>query len=119
MEIRVLGPVGLRDGGNEVSLGGQRQRRLLAALVVNAGRVVSVDRLVEAVWAGDETSDRAAKTLRTYISRLRLTLGDGHVRTDEPGYSLVVDADAIDARQFERLTASARARLDAGDAVDA
>ncbi len=115
MDIRVLGPVGLRDGNEEIPIGGPRQRRLLAALVANAGKVVSVDRLVDAVWNGDEPPEGGAKTLRTYVSRLRIALGDGHLRHDEPGYSLVIDADLIDAKRFERLTAAAKARLDAGD----
>ena len=54
MEIQVLGPVELRSNGTEVAVGGPRQRRLLAALVVNAGRVVSVERLIDVVWAGEE-----------------------------------------------------------------
>ncbi len=91
MEIQVLGPVELRDNGVAVPLGGPRQRRLLAALVINAGKVVSVERLIDAVWAGEEPPERAAKTLQTYLSRLRGALGDGPVQKRDPGYSLVVD----------------------------
>ena len=63
MEIQVLGPVELRDNGTQVPVGGPRQRRLLAALVVNAGKVVSVDRLIDAVWAGEEPPEQAANAL--------------------------------------------------------
>ena len=100
MEIQVLGPVEVHDNDAEVPLGGPRQRRLLAALVIHAGRVVSVERLIDAVWAGEEPPERAAKTLNTYLSRLRAALGDGLVQKRDPGYSLVVDPDMIDATKF-------------------
>ena len=107
MEIQVLGPVEVRDNDAEVPLGGPRQRRLLAALVIHAGKVVSVERLIDAVWAGEEPPERAAKTLNTYLSRLRAALGDGLVQKRDPGYSLVVDPDMIDATRFEQLVAAA------------
>ena len=119
MEIQVLGPVEVHDSGVEVPLGGARQRRLLAALVINAGKVVSVERLIDAVWAGEEPPGRAARTLNTYLSRLRAALGDGLVQKRDPGYSLVVDADTIDATRFEQLVAAAHRRLEEGDASEA
>ena len=119
MEIQVLGPVELRDNGAEVPVGGPRQRRLLAALVVNAGKVVSVDRLIDAVWAGEEPPEQAANTMRTYVSRLRATLGDGLIQKRDPGYSLVVDPEMVDATRFERLLTAAHSRLAAGDATEA
>ena len=66
MEFRVLGPVGAAEGDDEVALGGPRPRRLLAALLVADGLVVSADRLVDAVW-GDaaDPPDGAAKTLHS------------------------------------------------------
>ena len=119
MEIQVLGPVELRDKGVAVPVGGPRQRRLLAALVVNAGKVVSVDRLIDAVWAGEEPPEQAANTMRTYVSRLRATLGDGLIQKRDPGYSLVADPELVDATRFERLLAAAHSRLEAGDATEA
>ena len=119
MEIQVLGPVEVRDDGAEVALGGPRQRRLLAVLVVNAGKVVSVERLIDVVWAGEEPPDGAAKTMRTYVSRLRAALGDGLIQKRDPGYSLVVDQDVVDASRFERLLTAAHSRLAAGDATEA
>ena len=119
MEIQVLGPVELRDNGTEVPVGGPRQRRLLAALVVNAGKVVSVERLIDAVWAGDEPPDGAARTMRTYVSRLRAAMGDGLIQKRDPGDPLVIDADMVDASRFERLLIAARSRLEAGDPSEA
>ena len=83
------------------------------------GKVVSVERLIDAVWAGEEPPERAAKTLNTYLSRLRAALGDGLVQKRDPGYSLVVDPDMIDATRFEQLVAAAHSRLEAGDATEA
>ena len=83
------------------------------------GKVVSVERLIDAVWAGDAPPERAAKTLNTYLSRLRAALGDGLVQKRDPGYSLVVDPDMIDATRFEQLVAAARSRLEAGDTTEA
>ena len=119
MEIQVLGAVEVRDNGAEVPVGGPRQRRLLAALVVHAGKVVSVDRLIDVVWAGEEPPHQAANTMRTYVSRLRATLGDGLIQKRDPGYSLVVDPEMVDATRFERLLAAAHSRLEAGDATEA
>ena len=82
------------------------------------GKVVSVERLIDAVWAGEEPPERAAKTLNTYLSRLRAALGDGLVQKRDPGYSLVVDPDMIDATRFEQLVAVAHARLEAGSATE-
>src|SRR6476620_8069526 len=86
MEFRVLGSLEARDRGRALALGGPQQRRLLAVLLADAGNVVSVDRLVEAVWSGDAAPEGAARTTRTYVSRLRTALCDGFVVTREPGY---------------------------------
>ncbi len=54
MEFHVLGPVHAVEGGTDVVLGGSRQRRLLAVLLLGDGRVVGVERIVDAVWGDDE-----------------------------------------------------------------
>src|SRR5215470_9955011 len=73
-EVRLLGPVRAVRAGGEVALGGPRQRAVLALLMLEAGRVVPFDRLVEAVWRG-RPPPGVAKTLRSYVSRLRSLLG--------------------------------------------
>ena len=74
VEVSVLGPLEARVGARAVELGGGRQRRLLALLVANAGRVVTTDDLLERVW--DEMADPFTTSVKVTISRLRRKLGD-------------------------------------------
>jgi DNA-binding SARP family transcriptional activator len=72
----VLGPLEARtDDGVVVSLPGERQRRLVALLLANHGRVVSAAALPEAVFA-DRAPANPAAALHNQMSRLRRTLGD-------------------------------------------
>lgn len=50
VEFRLLGPLEVRVGDRPIRLGGSRQQALLAVLLLEANRVVSVDRLVDAIW---------------------------------------------------------------------
>ncbi len=109
MQVGVLGPVHVTVDGAVVDLGSAKQRRLLVALTVDAGRVVSTDRLIAALWR-DTPPATALASLRTYVYRLRSCLGDDHARlvTRPPGYVLDVADEQIDARRFEQLLAQAR-----------
>ena len=111
MQFGILGPLEVLDGGAQLSLGGPRQRALLARLIVSAGRPVSIDRLVDDVWEGRPPAT-AHKAVQKYVSALRRVLPRAVLRTDAGGYVLEVDEEAIDARRFERLVRS-------GDFVDA
>jgi predicted ATPase/DNA-binding SARP family transcriptional activator len=103
--LHLLGPVGASRGEAALRIGGPRQRALLALLAIHRGRWVSADQLVEEVFAGDPT-EAAGATLRSYVSRLRKTLGDGvAIRATASGYAIDIDPDAIDAVRFERLVA--------------
>ncbi len=73
VEFRILGPLEVVADGRSLPLGGVKQRAVLAMLVVQAGRVVSRDRLIEGLWQG-QPPDRAGVTLRGYVSRLRSVL---------------------------------------------
>ncbi|MET0490923.1 MAG: BTAD domain-containing putative transcriptional regulator, partial [Acidimicrobiales bacterium] len=108
LEVGVLGPIEARREGEELTLGGPQQRRLLGVLVAAAGQVVPVDRLVEAVWP-DDPPDGARRSVLTYVSRLRLALGDGSLVTQDPGYRLAVAGDGVDAARFEGLVTQSRA----------
>ena len=101
VQVSVLGSVGVRVDGADVEVG-TRLRRLLAALVVSNGSVVSNDRLVEIVWAG-RPPDGAEKTLRSYLSRLRRALGsdEGRIVFREPGYVIELSSDELDSAVFE------------------
>ena len=65
-EFRVLGPVEALRGGQTVRLGGPRQRWLLALLLIEAGRTISSDRLIDELWQGNPPRG-ADGTLRVYV----------------------------------------------------
>ena len=81
MRIRVLGPVAVERDGVPVNVGGSQQRRLLALLVLQRGRAVSAERVVDALWPDGDAPDGAARSMRTYLSRLRTVL-PGHLDHD-------------------------------------
>ena len=118
-ELRLLGPVQLIRAGHEVALGGPKQRAVLALLLVEAGRTVSAGRLAEDVWRGCPPPG-AAKTLRSYMSRLRALLApDAALVTRGGGYAVTVQPDQVDAGLFERLAAAGQGALDRGDIATA
>lgn len=109
MELQVLGPVRVTDEGAEVSLGGARQRRLLAVLVLGDGRAVAVDSIVDAVWGDGSPPDGAVKTLQSYVSRLRGSIGETAIDSAPGGYRLRPGpAMTIDAQEFERTLRETR-----------
>ena len=118
MEFRLLGPFDVWRDGAPLALGGRRQRAVLALLVMHAGAVVSTDRIVEEIWAGDPPPS-AVRTIHSYVSRLRSILADESgrdllVRRD-PGYVLDVDRSSVDVARFERLVGDGLAALDRDD----
>jgi WD40 repeat protein/DNA-binding SARP family transcriptional activator len=122
LQYQALGGLGVLDGGVELSLGGPRQRRLAAVLLIDRNRVVSVDRLAEVVFAGEPTP-AATTTLRSYVARLRRVVeraGSGSkVVTRAPGYLLEVGDDAFDVARFAAAVATGRARVARGEAAEA
>lgn len=107
--IRVLGPVDLLTAEGVVAIGGRNMRALLGMLVMSACHAVTVDRLAQAIW-GDKPPPSADSSLQSYISRLRHLLGPDAVVNDDGSYTLVVEPDAVDALQFERLLLRAMER---------
>jgi DNA-binding SARP family transcriptional activator len=71
--MRVLGPMRAIRAGRDLPLGGPKQRSVLALLLLEAGRVVPSERLVDELWCG-RPPPGAVKTLRSYVSRLRALL---------------------------------------------
>jgi DNA-binding SARP family transcriptional activator len=106
MQFRILGPLEVEDGGQLVPLGGKRQRALLALLLLRANEVVSIDRLVDELWAGD-APPTAAKIVQNAIVRLHKTLAERLV-TRPPGYVLRVEPGELDRDEFKRLRAEGR-----------
>jgi DNA-binding SARP family transcriptional activator len=118
VEFDVLGPLVVRRDGVPVTLGTPKQRALLILLVLQAGRVVSLSRLIEGLWAEDPPP-HARVTLRSYVSNVRRSLeapGEAPViQTRGNGYVLDVPAEAIDARRFAQLARAGQEQLAAGD----
>jgi len=105
--FRILGPLEVSGESGPLPLGGgQKQRAVLALLVLNAGRVVSTDRLIDAVW-GESPTPTAPTSLQNVVVALRRLLGAENLVTRPPGYVLDVDPDQVDAIRFERLRAEA------------
>src|SRR4051812_7866990 len=105
MDYRVLGPLEVWDDGQCLSLGGRKQRTLLAALLLNANRVVPSERLIAVLW-GEDAPAGATAQLHTYVSRLRRLLGRDPERGrrilvgEPPGYRLCVAPGELDLDEF-------------------
>jgi predicted ATPase/DNA-binding SARP family transcriptional activator len=114
--ISVLGPLQVLHDGEVVDIGSPRHREVLAALVVDAGRVVPTETLLERVWG--EGRGGTTANLHAVISRLRSRLReageDAEIATAAPGYRL--DAPGtIDAEVFQRRCQEARSLRADGD----
>jgi DNA-binding SARP family transcriptional activator/class 3 adenylate cyclase len=118
VDLRILGPLEVVINGQAVTIAARKERELLAALAVRANHVVAVDRLVDVMW-GEDPPRTNAKTLQTYVGKLRRALGETSITTRPPGYSLRVEPDELDADRFERLVERARASLRDDDAATA
>jgi DNA-binding SARP family transcriptional activator len=106
-EFRILGPLEVSDETGHVALGGPKQRALLAILVLEVGRVVPTDRLIDLLW-GQEAPRTANASLQNSVGRLRRALGTEVLETRSPGYVLNVDPAQIDARRLERMLVDSR-----------
>ncbi|MCD9625682.1 AfsR/SARP family transcriptional regulator [Rhabdothermincola salaria] len=99
--LRVTGP-----SGDDLSPRGPLQRRLLGALLLEHGKVVSTDRLAEVLW-GDRLPQRAPALLHSHVFRLRQQLPELDIEARPHGYQLDVPGAAIDAWRFEQAVSRA------------
>ncbi|GIM91891.1 AfsR/SARP family transcriptional regulator [Paractinoplanes toevensis] len=110
----VLGAVEAQISGHPVGLGHARQCSVLAVLLVEAGRPVSIDQLIDRVW-GDEAPQRADGALYSYLSRLRRAVAEAAevgIERRPGGYVLTVDPQTVDLHLFRRLISQARSAED-------
>jgi DNA-binding SARP family transcriptional activator/WD40 repeat protein len=117
VQFRILGPLAVSRDGEGVRLGGERQRALLALLLVRANEMVSTDWLVEQLF-GPQPSPGAVNALYVAVSRLRRTLserGEQVLVTRGGGYLLALEPQQLDAIMFERLLDEGRALVASGD----
>jgi DNA-binding SARP family transcriptional activator len=108
VEFAILGPLEVRADGEPIALGAPKQRALLVALLLDAGRVVSLDRLVEMLWSGDPPATAVA-SLQNFVAQLRKALGPDVIETRPPGYVVRVEPDQLDAARVRALVDEARA----------
>ncbi|WP_224284268.1 winged helix-turn-helix domain-containing protein, partial [Streptomyces sp. LS1784] len=117
MEFRLLGSFEACHEGESVLAGSRRQERcVLAVLLLEDGRVVTTDRLIDLLWNGNPPAS-ARGTVHTYVGRLRARLRPYAVaiETRHDGYALVPGQHAVDVREFLDLTARAVATGDPGE----
>jgi DNA-binding SARP family transcriptional activator/tetratricopeptide (TPR) repeat protein len=105
MEFQLFGEVQLRAGGHLLDVGTPRQQAVLAALLLDAGRPVAIETLIDRVW--DEAPAEARNVLYSHLSRIRQLLkraGDTAKLDRRPaGYVLDVEPDSVDMHRFWRL----------------
>ena len=125
-DFGILGPLEVSRCGCLVPLGGPRQRAVLALLLLEANRVVSLDRLAEDVWGG-HPPEGWVTTVQIYVSHLRQALEPARARgaagevlvTRNRGYLLRVDREQLDAARFQDGFAAGRAALEEGRYAEA
>jgi DNA-binding SARP family transcriptional activator len=121
LRFGVLGALRVERDGGEVNPGPPGQRALLAILVLEAGHVIGVDRLIALLWR-DEPPAAATAAVQAYISHLRRLLEPDRAAwaparvlvTQDPGYVLRVEAGCVDALEFQALARDAHNKLAAG-----
>jgi YVTN family beta-propeller protein len=125
VDFRILGPLEVGERGMPLAISGAKQRALLAILLLNANKVVPVERLIDELW-GEQPTETAAKSLQVYVSRLRKVLrtdgdadeditGDEVLLTRPRGYMVRVEPGELDLERFERLLAEGEAALGEND----
>lgn len=116
VEFRLLGPFEALVGGRRVPLGGSRQEKLLAALLLRPGRLVTAARLVDALW-DEDPPDTARKQVHNAIAAARRRLGAFRdlLITDGTGYRIDATADQVDAHRFRLAVATAEDQVGRGE----
>ncbi|WP_051940584.1 AfsR/SARP family transcriptional regulator [Phaeacidiphilus oryzae] len=110
----LLGPVRVQRGDDSAGLGSPQQLAVACVLLLNAGRLVTTQQLIDALW-GEEPPPRSVGAVRTYVSRLRALFEPGRparspgriLTSVADGYLLRVPAEDVDALRFEQAVASA------------
>ncbi|MDQ0376136.1 AfsR/SARP family transcriptional regulator [Amycolatopsis thermophila] len=118
VRYRLLGPIEVSGPEGTVRLGGPKQRSVLAALLLNAGRVVPDEHLFSLVW-GAAPPATVRGQVQVYVSELRKLIGGPVITRRAPGYVIDVGPGELDLHEFDDAVARARSDLDAGRVGDA
>jgi DNA-binding SARP family transcriptional activator len=121
MEFRLLGPLeAAQDGHRAVLPTRARERCLLAALLMNAGRTLSAGELIQSAWDDDDPPEGTFRSYVTHVSQFLARAGtEARLAREDGGYRLLVDADSVDLHRFRRLRDQAEAAARAGSADEA
>jgi DNA-binding SARP family transcriptional activator len=114
MRFEALGPLSVSQDGKAVTLGGRKQRTLLAVLLLHRNETVSRDKLVEALWR-EHPPPTWAETLDSYLYRLRKLLGHDRIVRKAGGYVVRLEPGEFDVDEFEQLVTGARAAAEGDD----
>ncbi len=132
MDYLILGSLEVSNGDRTIRLAGDKQRALLAVLLLHANEVVPADRLMDDLW-GERLPPAALKALQAHVSRLRKALGangdglvdeagdrspgvsGGVLATQGHGYVLRVEPGELDLDRFRALIEEGREALAAGE----
>lgn len=132
MDVRVLGPLAVTEGGTDAMPTAAKPRKVLALLAMNPGRMVHLSALIEELWGGHPPRS-AVTTLQTYVLQIRGRIGQSllrspRARTRDPkdvlltrfeGYLLNTSGGFFDAGSFRRLAALGHRAMDDGDLLGA
>ncbi|MEU2506617.1 AfsR/SARP family transcriptional regulator [Streptomyces sp. NPDC007863] len=107
MEIGVLGPLAVLDGGVPIDIPGEKVRAIMATLALSPGVTVSSFDLLGELW-GERPPRSAANSLQGHVARLRRALVQhsgketmrGLIRTSGTGYMLALSPACVDASRF-------------------
>ncbi|MET7293159.1 BTAD domain-containing putative transcriptional regulator [Streptomyces griseoloalbus] len=128
MQFRMLGPIEVVDHGEQVPLGGTKQRATLGFLLLQTNKVVATSHLMNALWGYDDVPATARKILQNAVYGLRNILSAGRVNgdpgaaallTQPPGYMMRVDPERVDLQLFHKWVVQGREQLARGDAESA
>ncbi len=100
----------LEEGNGSISLGGPKQRAVLAHLLLRANHLVPTDVLIDEVW-GEEPPETARNALQSYASHLRKALGPDRLEGSRAGYRLHAEPIEVDAARFQSILRDARRLL--------
>ncbi|MEU6743345.1 AfsR/SARP family transcriptional regulator [Streptosporangium sandarakinum] len=113
LRFTLLGPVQVVLDGEPLTGIAPRHRAVLAYLLLNAGRVIGIERLIDAMW-GHDRPDTARSQIHASITAIRRALrGAGAaelLETRAGGYVARPEPGQVDAREFTELVAAGALR---------
>lgn len=120
MEFKILGPLEITTGSRRLELGGVRRQITVATLLLGVNKIVTVDRLLEAIY-GESMPMTSRSQIQIIVSSLRHMFASagypGVIDTHPNGYGLRIDGSLLDAQQFEELVVTARAAENPEEAI--